>query len=39
VNRYLIDQGVLDIYNGATIGLVVETGCRDMLPARHSHDW
>lgn len=28
VNRYLIDQGVLDIHNGAVIGLVVETQCR-----------
>jgi acyl-CoA thioester hydrolase len=28
VNAYLINAGVLDIINGATIGLVVETGCR-----------
>ncbi len=28
VNRYLIDQGVLDIYNSPVIGLVVETQCR-----------
>ena len=27
VNRYLIDQGVLDIYQGDVIGLVVETHC------------
>lgn len=27
VNRYLIDQGVLDIYQGDVIGLVVETQC------------
>lgn len=28
VNGWLIDQGVLDIYNGDQVGLVVETGCR-----------
>ncbi len=28
VNAYLIEAGVLDIHGGATIGLVVETGCR-----------
>lgn len=27
VNRYLIDQGVLDIHTDTTVGLVVETGC------------
>jgi acyl-CoA thioester hydrolase len=27
VNAYLIEQGVLDIYGGSTIGLVVETQC------------
>jgi acyl-CoA thioester hydrolase len=27
VNRYLIDQGVLDIHHSAVIGLVVETHC------------
>ena len=27
VNRYLIDQGVLDIHMGEVIGLVVETHC------------
>ena len=27
VNRYLIDQGVLDIHNSEVIGLVVETHC------------
>ncbi len=27
VNRYLIDQGVLDIHQGEVIGLVVETHC------------
>lgn len=28
VNGFLIANGVLDIHGGATIGLVVETGCR-----------
>lgn len=28
VNGWLIESGVLDIYKGAQIGLVVETGCR-----------
>lgn len=28
VNRYLIEQGVLDFERGEVIGLVVETGCR-----------
>ncbi|WP_290697163.1 thioesterase family protein [Amphritea sp.] len=28
VNKYLIDQGVLDIYNSEVIGLVVETQCK-----------
>lgn len=28
VNRYLIDQGVLDIHRSDVIGLVVETQCR-----------
>ena len=27
VNRYLIEEGVLDIRDGATIGFVVETSC------------
>ncbi len=27
VNAYLIEQGALDIHQGATIGLVVETSC------------
>ena len=27
VNRYLIDQKVLDIHQDTTVGLVVETGC------------
>jgi acyl-CoA thioester hydrolase len=28
VNAWLIEAGLLDIQHGATIGLVVETGCR-----------
>ncbi len=32
VNRYLIEQGVLDIQHGAVIGLVVETSCTYQQP-------
>ncbi|MDZ7629197.1 MAG: thioesterase family protein [Parvularculaceae bacterium] len=32
VNEYLIGAGVLDIHQGAVIGLVVETGCRYFAP-------
>jgi acyl-CoA thioester hydrolase len=32
VNGYLIDEGALDIHNGAVIGLVVETQCRYFAP-------
>ena len=32
VNRFLINAGVLDIHNGETIGLVVETGCQYYAP-------
>jgi acyl-CoA thioester hydrolase len=32
VNRYLIDQGVLDIENSPVIGLAVETQCRFFKP-------
>ena len=32
VNAYLIEQGVLDIHNGASIGLVVETQCNYFAP-------
>lgn len=32
VNAYLIEQGVLDIYQGSTIGLVVETQCNYFTP-------
>src|SRR5690606_4348077 len=28
INGYLIERGVLDIYSGDVIGLVVETGCQ-----------
>src|SRR5688572_7699414 len=32
VNRYLIDQGVLDIHGGEVIGFVVETSCKYEKP-------
>ena len=32
VNAHLIDQGVLDIHAGATIGLVIETQCNYFAP-------
>ncbi|MDP3412902.1 MAG: acyl-CoA thioesterase, partial [Polaromonas sp.] len=32
VNAYLIEQGVLDIQHGETIGLVVETQCNYFSP-------
>lgn len=32
VNAYLIQQGVLDIHHGQTIGLVVETQCNYFSP-------
>ncbi|MFO1329393.1 MAG: thioesterase family protein, partial [Rubrivivax sp.] len=32
VNRYLIDQGALDVEHGAVIGLVVETQCNYFAP-------
>jgi len=32
VNAYLIEQGVLDIHHGSTIGLVVETQCNYFAP-------
>ena len=32
VNRWLIDEGLLDIARGDLIGLVVETGCRFAKP-------
>lgn len=32
VNAHLIEQGVLDIHSGATIGLVIETQCNYFAP-------
>jgi len=32
VNAYLIEQGVLDIHGGQTIGLVIETQCNYFAP-------
>jgi len=32
VNAYLIEQGVLDIHHGQTIGLVIETQCNYFSP-------
>ena len=32
VNAYLIEQGVLDIEHGQTIGLVIETRCNYFAP-------
>jgi acyl-CoA thioester hydrolase len=32
VNGYLIEQGVLDIHHGDTIGLVIETQCNYFAP-------
>ena len=32
VNAYLIEQGVLDIHQGQTIGLVIETQCNYFAP-------
>ncbi|HYW32211.1 MAG TPA: thioesterase family protein [Gemmatimonas sp.] len=34
VNRWLIEQGVLNIAESASIGLVVETSCRYLSPMR-----
>ncbi|UCH40469.1 MAG: acyl-CoA thioesterase [Gammaproteobacteria bacterium] len=38
VNRYLIDQGVLDIHRGEVIGLVVETHCNYFSSAAFPDD-
>lgn len=38
VNRYLIDQGVLDIHGGEVIGLVVETHCNFFSSAAFPDD-
>jgi acyl-CoA thioester hydrolase len=32
VNAMLVEAGLLDLHSGATIGLVVETGCRYACP-------
>ena len=32
VNQYMIERGGLDIHNGTTVGLVVETGCSYRRP-------
>lgn len=32
VNAYLIEQGVLDIHDGVTVGLVIETQCNYFAP-------
>ncbi len=32
VNRWLVDRGLLDLGGGQVIGLVVETGCRYLMP-------
>ncbi len=38
VNRYLIEQGVLDIHDGEVIGLVVETHCNYFRSAAFPDD-
>lgn len=38
VNRYLIEQGVLDIHRGEVVGLVVETGCNFFHSAAFPQD-
>ena len=38
VNRYLIEQGVLDIHEGGVIGLVVETHCNYFSSASFPDD-
>ena len=38
VNRYLIEQGVLDIHKGEVIGLVVETHCNYFSSAAFPDD-
>ena len=35
VNAHLIENGALDIHNGQTIGLVVETHCNYFSPHGH----
>ena len=38
VNRYLIEQGALDIHAGETIGLVIETQCNYFAPVAFPQD-
>ncbi|SIN61514.1 acyl-CoA thioester hydrolase [Parasphingorhabdus marina DSM 22363] len=38
VNRYLVEQDVLDIVGGDTIGLVVQTGCEYFAPIAFPDD-
>ena len=38
VNAHLIDQGVLDIHAGQTIGLVIETQCNYFAPLAFPQD-
>ncbi len=38
VNRYLVEQNVLDITGGDTIGLVVQTGCEYYAPIAFPDD-
>lgn len=37
VNRYLIEQGGLDIHQGAIVGFVVESGCKYLSPLVYPH--
>lgn len=38
VNRWLLDQGLLDIEKGATVGLVVDSGCAYFAPIVYPDD-
>ena len=38
VNAYLIENGVLDIHHGTTIGLVIETQCNYFAPLAFPQD-
>lgn len=37
VNRYLIEQGGLDIHKGSVIGLIVESHCKFLSPLVYPH--
>ena len=39
VNAHLIEQGVLDIHAGGTIGLVIETQCNYFAPLAFRRRW